>query len=178
MIVHFLAVPLLIVSLISVTIIFLCFFSIYTIINTKVPWAPTPKENIKLILEEFSLPKNSIIHDLGCGDGRFLFEAEKSGLTPTGFELSLSPYLKCLILKKMRKSKIIAKRKNFLNEDLSQADAVFVFLVSRVMHKVADKLKADLKPGTKVISYGFEIPGWELEKKLETKPSKTYIYIK
>lgn len=166
-----------IIALFSAIIIFFSLFSGYTIFKTKVPWAKTPKENIAKILDELDLPKNALVYDLGCGDGIFLFEAEKRGLRAKGFELSLYPYLKCLFLKKKRKSTVQIVRKNFFVENLGDADAVFVFLVRDVMQKVGEKLKQDLKSGTPVVSYGFEIPGWEVKRVVETEPSRTFVYI-
>ena len=158
--------------------IFLVFalWSIYTIIKTKVPWAKTPPDSIAKIFSEINLPKNSLIYDLGCGDGKFIFFAEKRGHRGAGYELSLYPFLKCSIKKIFTGSKIKIKRKNFFGENLEDADLVFVFLVDSVMEKLGNKLNKNLKPDTIVISYGFEIPGWKPEKILNTNPSKTYFY--
>jgi hypothetical protein len=73
-------------------------------------------------------------------------------------------------------SRVIIKNHDFFKQDLKAADAIFIFLNSMIMKKISEKLKQNLKPETLVISYGFEIPGWNLKKVLDTKPSKTYIY--
>jgi len=151
-------------------------WTLYALIKTKVPFAKTPKENLDKIFTEINLPKNSLIYDLGCGDGRFLFQAEKLGYRAIGYELSLYPYLKCWLKKILKKSSIKIINKNFYQADFSDADAVFLFLVAGVMGKVGEKLKNDLKPGTPVISYGFILPGWQILKILKTNPSKTYLY--
>ena len=161
---------------IGILIMFFSLWSIYTIIKTKVPWAKTPRENLNKIFSEINLPKNSLIYDLGCGDGRTLFLAEKMGYRAVGYELSLYPFLKGLIKKIILKSKIKIKRKNFFGDNLEKANLVFVFLVSAVMEKLGRKLKKELKPGTMIVSYGFKIPNWNAEKILNTKPSKTYFY--
>lgn len=155
---------------------FLAAFSIYTNLTTSVPWAKNPKENIDKIFKELSLPKDSLIYDLGAGDGRVLFIAEKYGCRAIGFELSLYPYLRAGLRKFIFPSAVVIKRQNFFEEDLSQADAVFIFLVGKVMDRVGQKLKLELKKGAIVASYGFTIPGWHLEKTIFTKPSLTYIY--
>jgi SAM-dependent methyltransferase len=157
-------------------IIFFSLWSIYTIIKTKVPWAKTPRENLNKIFSEINLPKNSLIYDLGCGDGRTLFLAEKMGYRAVGYELSLYPFLKGALKKIIAKSEIKIKRRNFFKDNLKKADLVFIFLVSAVMEKLGRKLKKELKPGTIVMSYGFKIPDWNADKILDTKPSKTYFY--
>ena len=156
--------------------LFLAGFSISTNLSTGVPWAKISKANIKIIFREINLPPNSLIYDLGCGDGRVLFAAERQGFRAIGYELSFYPYLKAWWNKLASGSRLTLKRKNFFKENLSPADAVFVFLVGKVMARVGDKLMSELKPGALVISYGFSLPGWENVKIINTKPSQTYVY--
>ncbi|MDO8667911.1 MAG: hypothetical protein Q7K35_02305 [bacterium] len=160
----------------SLIFFFLAAFSIYTNLTTGVPWAKNSRENFDKIFKEINLPKNFLLYDLGSGDGRALFIAEKYGCRAVGYELSLYPYMKAWFRKVASRSSVILKRKNFFQEDLSRADAVFVFLVGKVMDRVGRKLKTELKKGVIVVSYGFSIPGWSVEKTLATKPSLTYIY--
>lgn len=156
--------------------LFLAACSIYTNLTTGVPWARIPRANIDKIFKEINLPKNSLIYDLGAGDGRVLFLAERYGYRAFGYELSLYPYLKTRLRKFIGRSAVMLKRKNFFKEDLSQADAVFVFLVGKVMDSVGRKLGLELKKGAVVVCYGFAIPGWSPLKTIFTKPSLTYIY--
>lgn len=157
---------------------FLAACSIYTNLTTGVPWAKIPKENIDRIFKEIGLPRNSRLYDLGCGDGRVIFMAEKYGYRAVGYELSLYPYLKARFRKFIFQSAATVRRKNFFGENLSQADAVFIFLVGKVMGRLGRKLEAELRKGAIVVSYGFIIPGWRPEKTIFTKPSLTYIYKK
>lgn len=159
--------------------LFFLFFSawaIFSIIKTGVPFAKTPNNNINIIFSELNLPTGAKIYDLGCGDGEVLFTAEKLGLVATGYELAIYPYLKSRLKKYLINSQVKIFRKNFFLEKINDADTVFVFLVNTVMKKTGDKLKKELKPNTVVVSYGFELPEWKIEKIIETKPSKTYIY--
>jgi len=171
-----LGVALVIIILFFTLTIFIAGWTLYALFKTKVPFAKTPRENIAKIFNEISLPKNSLIYDLGCGDGRFLFAAEKLGYRAIGYELSLYPYLKCLLKKFFKKSSIKIFNKNFLKADLTNADAVFIFLVAGIMARVGDKLKKNLKPNTPVISYGFSLSGWRLVKTVNTASSKIYFY--
>ena len=175
--------------LLAIIIVFslICLFfllqTIITIARIKVPFARTPDENIEKIFAElkkqsraFGVTPGCRFYDLGCGDGRILFEAEKRGYESIGYELSLYQYLKGLTKKKFNRSKVKIIRKDFMGQDLSGADVVFTFLVGRVMPRVGEKLKNNLKKGTIVISYGFTIAGWKPDEVLETKPSLIYFY--
>jgi hypothetical protein len=161
---------------ISLVFLFFAVCSIYTNLTTGVPWAKIPKRNIYKIFEEINLPEGSLIYDLGAGDGRVLLVAEKFGLKPQGFELSLYPCLKAKIKIFFYRSRARIKRRDFFKENLNQADAIFIFLVSKTLTRVSQKLKQELKSGATVISYGFILPGWRLYQTILTKPSLTYIY--
>lgn len=171
------------VSVISTIIALLLLGSLIALFRVKVPFVPTPKKNIQKTIDTFDLQPGQIFYDLGCGDGRFLIEAEKHGVVATGFEISPWAYFKCLVNLIIHKSKANVKFKNFYQEDLSKADAVVCFLLIDVMPKVEKKLLQELRSGAKVVSYGFEMPSWKPVKIIETntnnkKASKIYMYIK
>jgi len=150
--------------------------SIYTNLTTGVPWAKVPRANVYRIFKELGLPADSLVYDLGAGDGRVLFAAESFGWRAVGFELSLYPYVKACLKKIFCRSRIVIKRQDFFKENLSQADAVFIFLAGKTIARVGEKLKLELKKGALIISYGFALPGRQIEKIISTKPSLTYVY--
>ena len=174
--ISFLIIVLLLIVPIAAIVLILILNMLYTNLKTHVPWARIPQTNLQYILSEINLPKNSLVYDLGCGDGRFLFLAEKNGLKAIGYELAYYPYLKALTAKFLMGSKVKIENKDFFKQDLSGADAIFIFLTASVMEKIGIRLLKNLKTKTIVASYGFRIPGWETIKILETSPSKTYIY--
>jgi len=158
-------------------IIILIIDMLYVNLVTRVPWAKVPVNNLEQILEHINLPAGSLVYDLGCGDGRFLFLAEKKGFKAVGYELAFYPYLKALIHKILKSSNIKIENKDFFKADVSGAKAIFIFLTASVMEKIGLKLKDNLRPGTSVVSYGFAVPGWPILKILDTSPSKTYLYL-
>lgn len=164
------------VIIVACLVIFFGFNMIYINLKTLVPWARAPMSGLNNILRELNLPTGSLVYDLGCGDGRFLFLAEAVGLKAVGYELALYPYLKARVNKFLKGSQVVIENKDFFKQDLSSADAIFIFLTASVMKKIGKKLKNHLKSKTIVVSYGFEIPDWKIVKVLDTKPSKTYIY--
>jgi SAM-dependent methyltransferase len=150
---------------------------------SKVPFAPTPKYNVKIIIDQFGLKPGHKFYDLGCGDGRFLIEAEKRGAKAVGFEISPWVYLRCRLNLFLNKSKAKVFYKNFYSADLSDASAIFCFLMDRVMPKVEKKLKKELGIGAKIICYCFKLPTWKPTKIIDLKPkdpksSNIYIYSK
>lgn len=172
----FLIIVLLLVAIFTLIFVVFCFNMLFVNLWTGVPWAKVPAANLEKILAEVNLPSGALVYDLGCGDGRFLFLAEKKGFKAIGYELAYYPYLKSVWFKFLKGSQVKIINKDFLKQDLKEASAIFIFLTASVMEKIATKLKENLKVKTIVISYGFTLPGWNIIKTLETKPSKTYIY--
>src|SRR3989344_9585985 len=109
----------------------------------KVPFAPTPQRNVSKIFELLDLKPGEVFYDLGCGDGRFIIEADKRGAKAVGFEVSPWAYLKTCLNIWLNKSQAKVYFKNFYHANLSDADAIFNFLVVGVMPKVQEKLAAE-----------------------------------
>lgn len=118
------------------------------------------------------------LYDLGCGDGRVLVRsAQRFGTRGIGFEISLLPYLcsqgRILLTGQWRT--VAARFRNFYRQPLTGANIVTVFLMERALQKLAPKLVAELRPGSRVASYAFPIPGWQPA--FVDKPTATSIAI-
>lgn len=135
------------------------------------PYVPTLKLQRSQALDMLDLRPGQVLIELGSGDGAMLVEAAKRGIKSIGYELN--PLL--VIVSKFRtrryKKLIEVKWKNFWNEDISNADGVYVFLVSRLMGKLEKKIINEAKPGLKIVSYGFEMPS------LITKKTKNALHM-
>jgi hypothetical protein len=60
--------------------------------------------------------------------------------------------------------------------DLKEADAVFVFLMPRIMPKLREKMERELKPGARVVCYSWPIPGWQ-PRAVDDAPGRPKIYL-
>ncbi len=168
--------------------LFLLFFAIFLIIIGArsiygfVIGAPilfSPKKATEDALIECGAKPGESFCDLGSGTGRsMLVAAKKFNLRVSGFELSppIALVAKCnLWLHGIKKSKVYSK--NFYHENLSGADIIFCFLTPKAMARLKNKFEKELKPGTKIISYAFQIPGWKPEKVIANgNPGKTFCY--
>ena len=50
---------------------------------------------------------------------------------------------------------------NLFNVDISEADVVTLYLTTSANRKIKDKLERELKPGARVVSHEYEMPGWK-----------------
>lgn len=174
---------LIIMAVASGLILILVIASTVVLFWIKVPYAPIARTRVKQVIDLLELKPGQKFYELGCGDGRFVIEATRQGAAAVGFEISPWVFVRAKIFNFLAGSKGKILFKNFYNVNLADADAVFCFLVDKVMPKVENKLMAELKPGAKIISYGFRLPNWKPTEVVyldpnNTKASKAFIYIK
>ncbi|MEK9132677.1 MAG: class I SAM-dependent methyltransferase [Patescibacteria group bacterium] len=129
---------------------------------TGAPWVPTPMSRVKKMLELANIKPGDRIYDLGCGDGRIVHLAAKDFKADAiGIELSPLVYamakVRAFILGS--KSKIIFG--DFRGINYSNAKAIVFYLLPKILRNMRPKFERELAPGTCVISYAFEVEGWE-----------------
>lgn len=121
----------------------------------------TTRTRIAAFIEAVPMKQGQILVDLGCGDGRVLRRTwKKYKVRAIGFEINLMAYLKARLLSVGLKN-VEIRRKNFWSQNLAGADVVFCYLYPDVMKRLFSKLKAELKPGTLVVSCNFTLPGFK-----------------
>lgn len=141
------------------------------------PWAPWWKTNQKIARAACSLARitdKDVVYELGSGDGTFLCIAAKEfGARGVGVEIDPLRYLiSSLIIRIIRiNDKVIIKRKNFFDQDLSNATVVYVYLVPKALKKLLPKFKKELKPNTRIISlkYEMDLPQKKYDKKYQLR---------
>ncbi len=174
---------------------FLYFFVLFILISLYItsvsfaPWVPVRTKDLKRIKEFANLKDGEVFYDLGCGDGKIVFYMnEHTNGVARGVELAIPFFVFCKIkqfvksfsLSEEKKKNIQFKFKNFYQENLSEADVVFIFAASSdyIKKKLRDKFKKELKKGSRVISYSFPVPEWEevLVDKPNKENLKIYVY--
>lgn len=125
------------------------------------PFVPTNKRTGQTMLKLARIGPNDTVYDLGSGDGRLVFEAAKKAKIAVGFEISLPIYFWSRLWKFFGKKKGSILCKNFFHADLRDADIVFCYLLGPAMKRLVKKFNKELKKGCRIVSHGFEIPGWE-----------------
>ncbi len=128
-----------------------------------VPFVPTPYQVVKRMLRLVELKPGETLYDLGAGDGRILFmAAQEFNARAVGIEIRrdlverVNEKIKTLGLE----DQVRIIHGNFFDVDISEADVVTLYLLTSVNEKVRPKLERELRPGARVVSHDFEIPGW------------------
>jgi cyclopropane fatty-acyl-phospholipid synthase-like methyltransferase len=133
------------------------------------PFVQTPLEVAKKMLDLSQIRTGEVLYDLGCGDGRLIILAAKEiGAKATGVELreDLIERARTEIKRLNLEDKVNVILGNFFDIAISDADVVTLYLTSSANERLRPKLEAELKPGARVVSHDFKVPGW--------KPSAIY----
>ncbi len=145
-----------------------------------VPFEPSPPHVVDQMLKLAEVRKSDVVYDLGCGDGRIVITAAKQyGARGVGIDIDPQRIAES---QENARAAGVADRVTFRNEDLFEADisgatVVTLFLWPEVNLKLRPKLLRDLKPGTRVVSYYWNMGDWVPEKDLEIDGHPVYLWI-
>jgi predicted RNA methylase len=151
------------------------------VVELDVAYVPTPKDIVRRMLQLASLRRGETMFDLGAGDGRIIIEAARRfGAGAIGVEID--PDRISRIRERLAATGTKAKliEGNMFRVDLSSADVITIYLSDSANAKLAPKLNAELKQGTRVVSLDYCLPGWVPDRELEVNTSgitrKLYLY--
>ncbi len=152
----------------------LCLLFLSTPIFSKVPFVPVSKRVLEKIINELDLSHGSVLYDLGCGEGRVLFEVSEKNknVKCIGVEKAPFPYLWAKLRQFFFKNKNVSiVYGDMFKTDVSSATHVFLYLFPELMDILLPKLENELKAGTRVLSCDFQFSKKDHSKviKLEAK---------
>jgi SAM-dependent methyltransferase len=154
-------------------IVFLMLVTVVVNLFIPVPFVPSNKRVIDRVLEIAHLKKDEKVYDLGCGDGRFLIEAEKKArVKAVGFEAAPIPLILAYIRKWINGSHIKIHMGNFFKTNLADADVIFCYLGPETLQALCPKLKSECRKGTRIYSHTFHIEGMRPTAVWEKDPAK------
>ncbi len=137
------------------------------------PYLPTRRAQINAALDLAELKPGDTMLELGCGDGRVLIAAAKRGVNSVGYELNpVMALISWIRTYKYRKNiKIIWG--DFWRADWPEHQAIFTFLLPKLMPKLNKKIMQSKHKPVKLVSYAFEI----LDLRPRAKKDGVFLYI-
>lgn len=121
-----------------------------------VPYEPSPQPIVEKMLELAKVGKDDLLYDLGSGDGRIVITAAKK-YGARGVGIDLDPQRVEEARANARKAGVEDKVRFIVGDlfeaDFSEATVVTLFLFPDVNLRLRPVLWRQLKPGTRVVSY-------------------------
>jgi protein-L-isoaspartate O-methyltransferase len=125
------------------------------------PFVGTPADKFSAAIALAKVKPGEQVIDLGSGDGRFLIALARQGANVVGYEIN--PLLVWRSRWKIRQAgltdRAVVRWANFWASDCRSADLIIVYGFQQIMTKLSLKLKSELRPGSRVISVHYELPG-------------------
>jgi SAM-dependent methyltransferase len=132
-------------------------------IQLDAPYVSTPQPVVDAMLRVAEVGANDVVYDLGCGDGRIVISAA-SRFGARGVGVDLDP-------RRIEEANAAARaagvsgRVRFIVQDLfktdfSEASVLALYLFPELNARLLPKIRAELRPGSRVVSYQFGIGDW------------------
>jgi len=144
-------------------------------------YVPTAPAVVEAMLKLAGVTKDDVVYDLGCGDGRIVITAAKQ-FGARGVGIDIDPQR----IKESNQNAVTAgvtDRVKFSTDDIfsdkvsfADASVVTLYLLPSLNVKLMPKLKAQLKPGSRIVSNSFDMGDWEPERTLEVDGRVLYLW--
>lgn len=121
-----------------------------------VRFVPSPQAVVDAMLDMAHVSAGDIVYDLGSGDGRIpITAAQRYGARGVGIDIDP---IRVRDANSLLAKSGVGDRVRFVNQDLfdadiSEASVVTLFLLPQLNQRLMPKLQRELKPGTRIVSY-------------------------
>jgi len=133
-------------------------------VKLDAPFLPTPNYVIAELLAGARVGKDDILYDLGSGDGRIVIEAARqTGCRAVGIEIDadLVDDSRNAARRAGVQDRVRFITADIFTEDFSDATVVTLYMGRHVNIKLRPRLLRELRPGTRIASYTFDMGEWK-----------------
>lgn len=126
------------------------------------PFWPTPESLVERMLDLAGVGPGDHLIDLGCGDGRIVIAAARRGATALGVDIDAERIAEA---EAATRAAGVEHLVGFRCEDLfatrlEAASVVTLYLIPHINRLLAERLRTELAPGSRVLSHAFAIRDW------------------
>lgn len=144
------------------------------------PWVPTFRRDLDRVNKIVNLKPGDTFLEAGCGNARVTIYIAKNN--PEANIIGVEYSFLMFVWAKVRSvlsglSNLTIRYGDALKVDVSDMDVVYTYgLTDTVNEKLLPKMKQELRPGSRFISYAFTIEGDNVAKDVSETSSNIYIY--
>lgn len=123
----------------------------------------TPHEIARQMLVMARVGPADVVYDLGCGDGRIVITAAKEfGAKGVGIDIDPARIAEATAGAREHGVQHLVNfsRQNVMSVDTSPATVVVLYVGATTNILLRDKLQAELRAGTRIISYDYDMGDW------------------
>lgn len=120
------------------------------------PYLPTMSRQVQAAIKLADLEPGQTLLELGSGDGRVLVAAARAGLSVVGYELNPLLFAFSWLRTRRYRKQVKLVLGNFWQHSWPQCDAIYVFLLPRLMTKLERKIETEQLKEVPVISFAFK----------------------
>jgi hypothetical protein len=146
-------------------------------------FGPTPAEIVDHMLRLADVGPGDVLYDLGCGEGAIVVAAaEKYGIRAVGADIDPKRIAKAQANARRHgvKDRVELRLQDAKQMDVSEATVVTLFLGADGNLRLVNRLRAQLRPGARIVSRDSQIYGWtpeRLERHELPNGVPTYLYL-
>lgn len=124
----------------------------------------SPQFTVERMVKMAELRDGDVVVDLGSGDGRVVLTALKAHPKIRGWGVDINPELVAQANENAQKMGVADRaqffHRNVFDTDLSDVTVINMWLFPELMRLLRPKILAEARPGTRVISNGFDMGSW------------------
>ena len=128
------------------------------------PYVSTPQAVVDAMLRMAAVRQGDLVYDLGCGDGRIVITAARSfGARGVGIDIDPRRIDEANFAARMAgvSGSVRFAVQDLFKTDFSEATVLALYLYAELNAKLLPKFRAELRPGTRVVSHQFGIGDWK-----------------
>lgn len=113
-----------------------------------------------------------VLYDLGAGDGRIAIAAARDyGIRAVGIEIDARKVAEARanVARAGLSGLVEIRQGDAMDADLRDANVVTLFLFPQINERLAPKLRAELRPGARIVSHRFGLGDWPPEREVSTQ---------
>ncbi len=159
------------------------FTEMLNFVQTRVPFVPTAKADLIVMIQRVGISPTDRVYDLGSGNGKVVFAIEDlAGASATGLQRGgwTQWYAQARrklrqVLKGQTKTEFVTG--DFFKQSWTDATVIYAYLYPFLMKFVEEKALEDCTPGTKIVVRDFFLPNLQPKDTWQTPTGHTmYLY--
>lgn len=144
-----------------------------------VRYEPTPMHVVRTMLEMAEVGRGDVVYDLGSGDGRIVITAARE-FNARGVGIEIHPALVERAQKNAREAGVTAKVQfrlgNMHTADIQEATVVTLFLHPAPNLELRPRLRRELAPGARVVSYMWDMDDWPADEVRQVGAHQVFLW--